>query len=232
VKPCASEPVSWLRLERFALGELADAERGVIAHHLAGCPACSECLARIQADDRVLALPSLPPIAAVPPERRARSRRFAWPVWAGLAAAAAAVLLLARPSLDPSPGRVQVKGGAFALELVRRDREGRTAEPSHYDAGDRFKALVTCPPSWRGVAGVAVYQDGKVYTPTPVHALDDCGNRHELPGAFQLDGNTRVLVCVAFAADEPEWRARIARSSQTPPDGSVCAQLAPGVAED
>ena len=37
---CIGEPVSWLRLERFALGAADPA----IASHVAACPACRHCL--------------------------------------------------------------------------------------------------------------------------------------------------------------------------------------------
>ncbi|MGH7293845.1 MAG: zf-HC2 domain-containing protein, partial [Polyangiaceae bacterium] len=60
---CTAEPISWLRLERYHLGELRGAERQAIADHLAACEACAACLARIEQDDAV-ALPVLPPLPA------------------------------------------------------------------------------------------------------------------------------------------------------------------------
>ncbi|MCA9675926.1 MAG: zf-HC2 domain-containing protein, partial [Myxococcales bacterium] len=45
---CVSEPVSWLRLERYALGELPGPLAREVAAHLAGCPACRACLDRIE----------------------------------------------------------------------------------------------------------------------------------------------------------------------------------------
>ena len=56
---CTGTPVSWLRLERYHLGEIRGRERAVVAEHLAACPACAACLARIEQDDAV-ALPALP----------------------------------------------------------------------------------------------------------------------------------------------------------------------------
>ncbi|MCB9559996.1 MAG: zf-HC2 domain-containing protein [Kofleriaceae bacterium] len=55
---CVSEPVSWLRLERYALGELPGPLAREVAAHLAGCPACRACLDRIERDE--VALPALP----------------------------------------------------------------------------------------------------------------------------------------------------------------------------
>jgi hypothetical protein len=222
---CTGQPISWMRLERYALGEFSEGERSDIATHLASCPACSACMERI-ATDAPPALPPLPlPRGVVElPKRRARSRS-AWPLWAGLASAAAAALLLfGGPGTEP-PSRRHVKGGDFAIELVRVDAGDQLQPATHFTPGDRFKALVTCPPGWGGVAGISVYQSGKTYLPLAASSLDECGNRRALEGAFSLDGPDRALVCVSFAADEAAWRKQV-RSSE-PPAGSVCTALEP-----
>jgi hypothetical protein len=209
-----------MRLERYALGELPETERDAVAGHLAACPVCNECFASIE-QTPVLVLPLL-----APPAPKLKPRRALWPgrtAWAGLAAAAAAGLLFMGPVAEP-PARLHVKGGDFALELVRLDADDRVQEASNFEATDRFKALITCPPAWRGVVGMVVYQAGKTYTPLPVHALDECGNRRALPGAFKLDGNARALVCASFGSSEAEWRSRIG-SANAPPSGSVCTAL-------
>jgi hypothetical protein len=223
---CTGQPISWLRLESYALGELPAAEKHDIASHLAACPACSECFARIESAPTP-DLPLLEP-AAVPPRLRGR-RWTAWPVWTGLAAAAAAVLLLVRPALEPEPpARRHVKGGDFALELVRVDAEGHLQEASHFADEDRFKAIVTCPPAWRGVVGIAVYQAGRTYTPSSLQLLEDCGNRRAVGGAFEVDGDARALVCASFAASELEWRARL-DDAKAPLPGSVCLAVEPSL---
>jgi hypothetical protein len=117
----------------------------------------------------------------------------------------------------------QAKGDAFALELVRRDADDRLQEPTHFSPSDRFKALVTCPPEWRGVVGVIVYQDGKSYVPLAVQELESCGNRRALEGAFHIDGRTHARVCANFAASLAEWREHEA-------DGQ-CAQLEPSAGD-
>jgi hypothetical protein len=226
VNACTSEPISWLRLERYALGELSDVERSEVSQHLAACAACNSCFARIE-HDPVPQLTFLETAAADRTQRRGR-RWTTWPVWAGLASAAAAALLLLRPAHDAVPGaRRHVKGGDFALELVRLDAENRVQEATHFDPADRFKALVTCPPAWRGAVGIVVYQAGKTYVPLSVRVFDECGNRRTLPGAFRLDGEARALVCASFASTEAEWRESIERSAGAPPEGSVCASLEP-----
>lgn len=113
------------------------------------------------------------------------------------------------------------QGDAFAFELVRRDAEDRSQEPTHFSPSDRFKALVTCPAAWRGVVGVVVHQDGKAYLPLPLHELESCGNRRTLEGAFRIDGNTPARVCASFAASGAEWRA----------DDGVCIRLEPSVVD-
>lgn len=227
---CTGQPISWLRLERYALGELPDPERRDVASHLASCPTCRACSEQIWK----AAAPELPPLPrriAPAPKRAARSRNTStvWPIWAALASAAAAILLfLQGPGLEP-PSRRHVKGGDFALEIVRVDAATQLQQPTHFAPGDRFKALVTCPPNWRGVAGVSVHQAGKTYLPLPVASLERCGNREPLPGAFVIDGSARALVCASFAESDAAWRKQIEERAGDPPDGSVCAALDPAV---
>jgi hypothetical protein len=73
---CIGEPISWLRLERFAL----DASDAGVGEHVAACAACRQCLDDIRGD--VVALPVLHV-----PERRTW-RWFALPAIAALAGAA------------------------------------------------------------------------------------------------------------------------------------------------
>ncbi len=222
---CTGQPISWMRLEQYALGELAERERFEIASHLERCSACGECFAAIER----MPAPELSfldaPVVRLP-ERRSRSWN-AWPLWAGagaaLASAAAVLLLLVQPQADPAARR-HVKGGDFALELARLDRAGRVQNSTYFAAGDRFKALVTCPPEWRGVVGIVVYQDHHKYEPLPVQELDACGNRLALEGAFSVDGEARALVCASFAKNESEWR-RAFDASSAPSNGSVCTPL-------
>src|SRR5688572_23840574 len=94
---CIGEPISWPRLERYALGG-GDA---AIRDHLAGCVACRRCLDEIERD--VVALPPL----AVPAKRR--WWKLALPIAGALAAAALALVLL-RPRQPDAEGIARVKG--------------------------------------------------------------------------------------------------------------------------
>ncbi len=237
---CTGEPVSWLRLERYGLGELSGAERESIASHLQACPACSACWARIE-EERARALPPLAaevvalggssgtPRALPGPKRTSLGR---W-VWAsGLAAAACAVLVVWRAGPEASGGDVPAprqltKGGELSLELVRLGRDGRIWEATHYHPDDRFKILLTCPPAWRVAAEVVIYQGRRAYYPLAPLQLEACGNRRPVEGAFRIDGEDEVHVCVATSpASTPLDRATLGDTVASLPEHSVCQTLA------
>ena len=196
---CVGEPISWLRLERHALGELG-ADAAEVAAHVARCAACRAALDAIERDAR--ALPPLRAVAAAPAPRRR------WWLWAGgLAAAAAALLLFVRRPDSPEPGpRVRVKGaGVLEVSLVR-DRAGAvTVGADTYVPGDRFKVRVTCSAPTTVRAEVVVTDDDGVTRPLPAADLR-CGNEAVLPGAFSLTGAGPAQVCL----DVPDGRACVA----------------------
>ena len=178
---CIGTPISWLRLEQFAISR-ADGE---VASHVAACPACARCLADIDGD--AIALPPL----AVPVRRAVRWWYFAVPV---LAAAALALIVWPREERDD---RVRVKGvGEVVLGIVR-ERDGVIRDDvTTFRAGDRFKVVVTCPPSAAAWIDVDVSGD----RPLPP-AQVACGNQVVVPGAFHLTGTEANRICVRVAAD-------------------------------
>jgi hypothetical protein len=127
---CTGTPVSWLRLERFVLGELSDEEARAVDAHLQACPACQACADACAEPVALLPLPSLPSLTSLTPltlgaapaassdapvvqplapvlthpswQRRAR---VAVPVALGLAAAAALLLFVFPPSDPREPER-------------------------------------------------------------------------------------------------------------------------------
>jgi hypothetical protein len=197
VTVCIGEPISWLRLERFALGT-ADPS---IASHVATCTACRQCLDQIRGD--AVALPPL----AVPtaPPRRAWRR---WLVPAVAAAAAAAVLVVVlRPPSPPGDGdaanRVAIKGiGEVSLELVRERAGAVRFDTRSYSPGDRWKVVVSCPPSASGaVLSIDVSVADGVTVDHPLAASRiACGNRVVVPGAFTITGGRPNRVCARIAA--------------------------------
>ncbi|HSR96599.1 MAG TPA: hypothetical protein VLM79_05970 [Kofleriaceae bacterium] len=196
---CIGEPISWLRLEGFALG----APDPAIGAHLAACPACRGCLDKIRGD--AVALPALSPAVARP---RRWSRWMRWSkapavgVLGTVAIAAIALIIVVRdPARDASRlGAVAVKGiGEVRLELVR-ERGGEVRYDATRDArGDRWKVVVTCPAPAAAWIEVSV-SDGATTDHPLAPAQLGCGNRVVVPGAFTVTGLGTNRVCAHVSA--------------------------------
>jgi hypothetical protein len=182
---CIGEPISWLRLERYAL---APGDTGV-RDHLAACAACRHCLDEIQRD--VVALPPL----AVPVKRR--WWRFALPALGALAAAAL-VLVLLRPRDHAATNIARIKGVGEVVVDVVRERAGTVRDDVRtFKAGDRWKVIVTCAPAHEVSLDVAIRESGANHADHPLApARIACGNRVVVPGAFALTGDRPHRLCV------------------------------------
>ena len=212
----APSPISWLRLERYHLGEAGADERRHIEARLADCETTRARLDQIRADHRPMpALPSPAPAAATPSSSR-------WWLTAAppVLALAAAVLLFVlpprtTPEADIPPSRILTRGGEeIAIGLTRLRGGQADASPEGFLPGDRFSVRLTCPPGERSW-GVAVFQGGERYTPLASGQAVTCGNNVSLPGAFALDGEEDVLVCAALSAEVPA----------SPQGATVCRRL-------
>jgi hypothetical protein len=195
---CIGEPISWLRLERYAQGTRDPA----IGEHLAACPACARCLAEIEHPEHPIELPRL--VIPVAPARR----RWRWWLAPALAAAAAvAVLVIVRPAPDSSLEHVaRVKGVGDVVIGMMRERAGAIRDDVlTYAPGDRFKVVVTCPPAASAWVDVAVEDAGEIDYPLAPTQLA-CGNRVAVPGAFTITGDRPNRVCVRVAAGSPPPR--------------------------
>ncbi|HMI90069.1 MAG TPA: zf-HC2 domain-containing protein [Polyangiales bacterium] len=251
---CTSEPVSQLRLERYALSELPAGEHAQVEAHLARCPACRQCLLELSASEPALrSLPQeLPQLNQLPlaaqrielPERRPqprapsspRVRRLPWslPRVAGGLALAAALLLalraglqLPRAGVDDANGRDSgraVKGGELALELVRARAGDVALDPRSFASGDRFAVLVTCPPPAPAHWELVVFQAGEAFFPLDSTQPLRCGNRVSLPGAFALTGAQPAQVCVVLSA-APADRATLSRGPDALPAQHACTTV-------
>jgi len=185
---CIGEPISWLRLEQFAL----DARDAHIAHHLAACPACAHCLEEIRRD--VVALPPL----AVPAPRR----RWRWMFVLAPALAAAALALVLWPRHPREPENVAtIKGVGEVVLGVVRERDGTIRDDVlTYAPGDRWKLVVTCPPAATAWVDLAVIDAGTIDHPLPPARIA-CGNRVVVPGAFTITGDRPNRVCVRVGTE-------------------------------
>lgn len=215
---CIGEPISWPRLEAYALEGEGD---GAVRDHLAACAACARCLDEIRGD--VVALPPLE-VPARPAPWWARWLRWLAPA-AALAAATGVVLVFLRSSGpgDEAPARgredvARVKGVGEILLGVDRERDGAISRDARtYAPGDRWKVVVTCPPAASAWIEVAVYDAGLADHPLPPARIG-CGNRVHVPGAFSITGDRPNRICVRVGAGAAPDRAR-------PPD--ACVTLRP-----
>jgi hypothetical protein len=227
---CIGEPISWLRLERFHLGATQGPERAAVEEHLATCPACAACLAHIQEDDAH----ALPPLSVSRPARRNVLSLFPVRAAAALGALAAGGALVLGLRGNGHRREVEharltesrVKGDAIAFTLVRDDEERVTGPAGVYRDGDRFKAVVTCPPGAGASFDVVVYDLGGASFPLEPARELACGNEVPLPGAFRLTGDASETVCLVWAEGVPVDRGVLA--ARTAPEGhALCKELSP-----
>lgn len=209
---CIGTPISWLRLETYAL----DKRDAAVAAHLAECPACSSCFASIT--DDMVALPAL--VVTDKPKRT-----WLWWLAPAMAAAAAAIVLLVIVRREPNlPDHVTtIKGGRQVVLGVVRERSGVIRrDVTAYATGDRWKLTLTCEP------GPLVWVDVAVVDPRSVdHPLSpaqlSCGNEIVVPGAFEITGRDANVVCAVLDPD-----AIPPRTTPVPgTPGTACITLTP-----
>jgi len=229
---CIGEPISYFRLERFALHELPADEQRSVAEHLAQCPSCRTCHERIQADGREQDLAALvaklQDLRAPQPRAAGRARGWLWGTVALSLVGLLAVLSTQPPTQPMAPGGTTgTKGDGLALELTRVDEGGQQLEPTRFAPNDRFRIALSCPPALAGNVRVLAFQAGEKFEPLPGQTLASCGNRRMLVGAFRLDGGAPVDVCVLLGdADVTAVRSRDAL-----PEPHVCASIEPVASE-
>lgn len=214
------QPLSWLTLERYVLGELDERARQTVEARLAVSAEDRACLQTILQDQS-----ELPPLPVVLPVRaRARRRLAVWVrVSAAVALAASLLLVVLRPADGPIPARRELRSGAKGGEISVRLLSDRRGEgPSTFEPGERFKVLVTAPPWFDAPLSVLVFQGTARYEPLP--AVDGLprGNLVPWPSAFTLTGEEPAEVCVTWSP-----AAATARTPQALGDDAVCTQLHP-----
>ena len=222
---CTTQPISWLKLEQYQLGELSSDERQRIASHLTECDACRASLDSISQDESV-PRPLPRPLSEV--TRKAPLLRWLTAGTALAAAAALLVVLLAvnlKKVVPEVPGsKLGFKGGELSISLVRERQGTILHDPEAFALGDRFKVQVTCPPAEEIFWNVVVFQDeGSSFPYVPAEPLR-CGNRVPLPGAFSITGDSAATVCLVVST-QPLGRASLSLGD-LPPD-TVCTVLDP-----
>lgn len=207
------DTVSWLTLERYAVGDLPESERVAVESALLSDDAARDCLAQIRSDVREL--PPLPVIERVPTPARDWWSWLGWRSMAVVATVGAVFLWMRLPSPTTGPFHSgspdvhdSIKGDAVAISLVR-ERDGSVAwDPTLYTSGDRFKVRVTCGMGGDVFANVVVHQDGTASAPLRAQAIA-CGNAVVLDGAFRLTGSQPARVCVIVSEGAPIAAERI-----------------------
>jgi hypothetical protein len=231
---CTGEPISWLRLERYRLGELSEHERDTVATHLEACPACAACLA---VANRPLTLAPLPTPKPASLLSRIRGGLVGLtPAGAGLrvAFALAALALLVLPvgksnqgaRLASRTGR-GIKGGEPAVALVR-ERSGIVEHgATTFVPEDRWKVLVTCPTEQVLFWDLMVVEDERVTFPLIPSSPIACGNHVPLPGAFRLAADHLVEVCLVLGDDPLDRLALSGKDAKSLTSGATCTTLHP-----
>jgi hypothetical protein len=187
--------LSWFQLERYALGEVSDADRAQIEAALASDETARARLAEIRAAP--LTKTALPRLR----ERRSWSRD-AWLALAASIAVAISVLLLQVTNLESK--FVGVKGDAFSVALVRQHEGAVAPEPSRLVIGDKYSVLVTCVPPRDTSVRVQVRQNGELAEPFGGAVAVQCANSVALPDALVFDAMAPAEICVS----DPSVNAR------------------------
>ena len=236
--PCLSD----LTLDRLLAGELDDpavrSQRDIALAHLAVCPSCQRRRAEIEAQ------PALAPdreLRRSLPRQPGSGRRLPFLVAMSVLAAAAAVMLFARPrphGAPPEPATTRIKGSEFGFEIVFKSQsDGRAGTvlphvPLHPGDGIGFRVR-----SRAGgyLASVSVDGAGVVssYLPGPAGAMPLLPpGAQTVEGGVSLDAvagrETLVAVLCAEAADAaralPAMKAGVASGGEVPRLDLPCQQ--------
>jgi hypothetical protein len=234
----STEPVSWLRLELYRLGELAPDDAEAVERAIRTDLQTRECFESTAGPVRLNPRPEVPvdgdvPAPTLPPgvPRRLRDAlRSPWPTLVFATAAAFVLYGSMRSATQPDgapSSRFRVKGGEVAIELVRERRGVVSEGPVSFAEGDRFKVRLTCPPSMTDTFEVLVIQEQDVSRPLAPLGAVACGNGVPLAGAFSLTGSVPSSVCVAWGR-AAALEGRLGNAQLASLHGSaVCTTLRP-----
>jgi hypothetical protein len=192
-----------LALHRYHLAQLEDERSETIARHLAGCDRCRGDLALLEGDHRRFDREVFPLTRDTVEAREAR--RWRWPhllPLVGALAAAAFLLVLPRPSLDPD---LRAKGGGAMAVFVARGDSVVTVEDgkTRLRSGDRIR-FVLWPAGQRYAVIGSIDGAGRATVYFPFQGKESAalpeGPRVEVPGSIVLDdspGPERVFAVLS-----------------------------------
>ena len=231
---CTREPVSWLRLERYRLGELSGPERETVATHLETCPVCAACLAEANRPIAMAPLTLPEPSSLLSRLRHGLIGQTPMGATLRIAFALAALVLLLLPGgrsnqVARLASRTErgIKGGEVTVALVR-ERNGIVEHgATTFAPEDRWKVLVTCPMQQVLFWDLAVVEGERVTFPLLPSAPIACGNHVPLPGAFRLAADHLVEVCLVLGDDPLDRLTLSAKDAKSLTSGATCTTLHP-----
>jgi hypothetical protein len=213
---CIGEPISWLRLEAFALG----AQSTVVEDHVAKCNACRHCLDEIRGD--LTRCHSSSP--------RSQRGGGAWTVPA-LAFAGAALILLAlwrrggpgEPGLAENQALIKGTNDVLTLGIVRERAGTIRKDVLSFAPGDPVQGRRDLPAAReRGSTSASSKKARPLPTIRRRGAPIACGNEVVVPGAFTLTGGRPEPGCVRVASGAAPPRSMFARDN-----GVACVTVRP-----
>ena len=179
---CISEPISWLRLERFA----ADGRgpRGARTHR-GRVPACQSCLDEILRD-----------VVISSPARRTTEATVVAPRDSRRSPSRLPRLLFISVHVKRSASAFASRASAPSSSTSFATATAPSATTGTFRTGDRFKVIVTCPPEHLARFDVAITEQGASHADRPLAPAQLlCGNRIAIPGRVLADrqqGASRV----------------------------------------
>lgn len=214
----SAECVSDLQLDLSFHGELPAAAEQALRAHLAGCAACAERQAELEAERASFAqqAPALGELLGAPAAKRAPRRQSARGWLSRIALPAAALLALgvgltallreqrARESVGTEISRTKGSGAAFGF-VVRRGERTFAGEPDQVlHPGDVLRfTLSSAAPSYAGVWGVDALGQVSPYQTSAQLALVPAGRQRALPEAAELDESLGAERLVAVICSRP-----------------------------
>lgn len=225
---CASD----LQLDQLFTAELSPAADRALRAHLAGCSACADRHAQLEAERASFAeqAEAFESLLASPAERGVARRAPAAPWLSRIALPAAAVLALGvglttllrerspEPKSTAESTRPKGSGVAFGF-VVRRGERTFAGEPGQaLQPGDVLRfTLSSALPSYAGVWGVDALGRVSPYQTSAQLALVPAGQHQALPEAAELDESLGAERLIAVICSRPVPASQVGAALEADP---------------